>query len=123
MNLFTDDNPKTTIKGLGFKDIITTKKSIKIINHHFDELKVKQKINSYTPKNLLPKQFITNKKEIIIFYNKQKMYRILGLLNRAKVLYKIYPNSELKKSIQLLTLWMEKYKLSKFKIIKLIETK
>ena len=113
MNLFTDDNPKTTIKGLGFKDVKTTKKSIKNINNHFDELKVKQKINSYTPKNLLPKQFITNKKEIIIFYNKQKMYRILGLLNRAKVVYKIYPNSELKKSIQILNLWMEKYKLSK----------
>ena len=113
MNLFTDDNPKTTIKGLGFKDIKTTKNSIKIINNHFDELKVKQKINSYTPKNLLPKQFITNKKEIIIFYDKQKMYRILALLNRAKVIYKIYPTNELNKSIQILLVWMKKYKCRK----------
>ena len=113
MNLFTDDNPKTTIKGLGFKNIQITKKSIQLINNHFNSLKKSQKINDYTPKNLLPRHFVTNKKEIIIFYDKQKMYRILALLNRAKVIYKIYPTNELNKSIQILLIWMKKYKCRK----------
>ena len=36
MNLFTDDNPKNTLKGLGFKNYEITKKSINKIEDYFD---------------------------------------------------------------------------------------
>ena len=34
------------------------------------------------------------RQEGIEYYEKQKMYRILGLLNRAKILYEKYPNPD-----------------------------
>jgi len=109
-NLFTDDNPKTTLHGLSFKNIINTKKSIKIIDIYFNKIKNEQKINEYSPKNLLPKMFLQTKKEINSYYKKQKLYRILGLLNRAKVIYKRYPNNELYNSIKILDCQLKKYK-------------
>lgn len=112
-HLFSNDNPKSTLHGLGFRTKEIAKESIQKIEEYFDNLKKKQKINEYSAEHLLPKVLLKNKKEIKEYYLKQKMYRILGLLNRAKVIYKIYPNNELKKSIQILNFWMKKYKLSK----------
>jgi hypothetical protein len=108
--LFTDDNPKTTLHGLSFKNVINTKKSIKNIDQYFNKIKNEQKINDYSPKNLLPKMFLQTIKEINSYYKKQKLYRILGLLNRAKVIYKRYPNNELYMSIKLLSKQLIKYK-------------
>ena len=35
MNLYTDDNPETTLKGLGFKNKEIAIKSIKIVENYF----------------------------------------------------------------------------------------
>jgi len=109
-NLFTNDNPETTIKGLSFKTKKDTIMSIHKIESIFNNLKKHQKINQYSPPNLKPITYFDTKKSIEKYYLKQKMYRILGLLNRAKVIYKRYPNNELKGSISILQSWMDDYK-------------
>lgn len=88
MNLFTDDNPKTTVKNLGFKNKEKAIESINIIENHFNLLQKKQKIPGYSPNNLLPKKYIKTKKECNNYYMIQKKYRVLGLLNRAKTIIK-----------------------------------
>jgi hypothetical protein len=109
-HLFTDDNPETTVKGLKFKTLDDTKQSIQFIEFYFNQLRRNQKENESTPDNVLPKKILKTKNEIITYYEQQKMYRIIGLLNRAKSIYKKYPNDELEKSIKLLEEWMQKYK-------------
>ena len=74
--LYSDDNPKTTLKGLGFKNEDKAKETIEKVEKYFDKLMKKQKINSYTPDNVLPKKLLTTKKEIKKYYQLQKMYRI-----------------------------------------------
>jgi len=108
--LFTDNNPETTLKGLGFKNIQKTKESIIKIENYFNKLCKEQKLNSWTSYKTRPKEYITSNKQKIKYFQKQKMYRILGLLNRAKTIYLKYPNPELKKSILLFKEWMKKYK-------------
>lgn len=88
MNLFTDDNPKTTVTNLGFKNKHKALESIRIVEKHFDSLEKKQKIPGYTPKNVLPKRYLETVEESKRFYKVQKKYRILGLLNRAKTMIK-----------------------------------
>ncbi len=109
-HLFTDDNPETTVKGLKFKTLEDTKQSIQFIEFYFNQLRRNQKENESTPDNVLPKKVLKTKNEIITYYEQQKMYRIIGLLNRAKSIFKKYPNEELEKSIKLLEEWMQKYK-------------
>jgi hypothetical protein len=111
--LFTDNNPETTLKGLGFKNINKTKESIIKIEKYFNKLCKKQKLNHWTSYKTRPKEFITTNKQKIKYFQKQKMYRILGLLNRAKTIYLQYPNPELKQSILLLKKWMKNYKQKK----------
>ena len=108
--LFTDNNPETTLKGLGFKNIKKTKESIKKIEEYFITMCKNQKLDKWTSYKTRPKEYIKTKEQKIKYYEKQKMYRILGLLNRAKILYEKYPNPELKESIRLLQKWMKKYK-------------
>lgn len=111
MNLYTDDNPITTLQGLGFKDKKKAIHTIKTVEKYFDELKKKQKIPGYTPKNVLPKIKITNKKQCVDYYNKQKMYRILGMLNRAKGMIKRVQNTDnIKEAILVFEKWMNNYK-------------
>lgn len=121
LHLFTDDNPETTLKGLGFKTLDKTKNSIVLIEKTFSNLRDKQEIGGCSPNNLRPKVFLETSKHIDKFYLQQKMYRILGLLNRAKIIYKRYPSDELKKSIELLEEWMADYHISikKYNDIKL----
>ena len=109
-HLFTDDNPETTLKGLGFKTPEKTLNSIKLIEEYFDNLEKTQKLNSYTPNNVRPKQYLQTIDEIHYYYRKQKMYRILGLLNRAKVIYKKTGSDNILASIDILMDWMENYK-------------
>jgi hypothetical protein len=108
-NLFTNDNPETTIKNLSFKTTDDTIKSIRKIESIFNKLKNKQKINTYSPLNLRPRTYFENKESIEKFYLKQKMYRIIGLLNRAKIVYKNHPSIQLEKSINILQKWMDNY--------------
>ena len=60
MSLYTDDNPKTTLKGLGFKDREKAEETIKKVELYFDNMKKKQKKNSWTPDNVLPKKIFKN---------------------------------------------------------------
>lgn len=108
LNLFTDDNPETTIKGLGFKTPDITKKSIAKIEYLINQMKKKQKLGDYSPKNLRPRTLLDSKEKINKYFYTQKLYRILGLLNRAKVVYKRYPNKDLQQSIKLLLSWIKK---------------
>ena len=110
MNLFTDDNPKTTVTNLGFKNKQKALESIHIVEKHFNLLEKKQKIPGYTPKNVLPKKYLETVEESKHYYKVQKKYRILGLLNRAKTMIKkknINPESvkNIKEAIKVL----EKY--------------
>jgi len=88
MNLYTDDNPHTTIKGLGFKNAEKAISTISIVENHFDQALKRQKIPGYTPDNLLPKKYINNKKDAILYYKRQKYFRIIGMRNRAKGMIK-----------------------------------
>jgi len=107
MNLFTDDNPETTIHGLGFSSKIKAIKSIEKVEKHFNKLLKKQKINTMTPDNLRPKKLIKNKEDAIKFYEMQKMYRIIGLRNRAKVF--IQKNKDIEEAFQVLDNWLKEY--------------
>lgn len=42
MNLYTDDNPETTVKGVGFKDEKTALNTIKIAKKNFPKNKIAQ---------------------------------------------------------------------------------
>jgi hypothetical protein len=120
-HLFTDDNPETTLKGLGFKTREKTIKSIKLIEDTFSNLKKNQQINTCSPLNLRPRYILDSQRAIEKFYLQQKMYRVLGLLNRAKTIYSRYPKDTLKESIQILKNWMNEYHkvIRKYKDIKL----
>lgn len=113
-HLFTDDNPETTLKGLGFKTPEKTIESIEKIEEYFNNLEKNQPLNSYTPNNVRPKQYLQTKSEIHYYYCKQKMYRILGLLNRAKVVYKKTGSDKILASIHILMDWMDEYKKYKY---------
>jgi hypothetical protein len=114
MELYTDRNPITTLKGLGYKNEKVAKNSIKLIEIHFSQLYKKQKLNSWTPFNVKPKKFITNKTQSYKYYQTQKMYRVLGLVNRAKgMVHRIDNNKQMIKSIKIFEKWMQKYKNNK----------
>jgi len=63
MNLFSDDHPETTLKGLQFKNQETAIESIKRIDEYFNNLEKKQKIPGESPSNLRPQIFINSKQE------------------------------------------------------------
>lgn len=112
-NLFTDDNPKTTLKGLGFKTPEISKQSIKLVEEYFNSRLKKQKIPG-TPKNLLPTQRLNDREESIRYFANQKMTRILGLANRAKSVIKNTNNKikqeNLQASIDILENWIDKHR-------------
>jgi hypothetical protein len=111
MELYTDKNPNTTLKGLGYRNELIAKKSINMIETYFNKMLKKQKPNTYTPNNVKPRIFINNKKENFNYYQKQKMYRVLGLLNRAKgMIHRITNNIDMIQAIKIFELWMKKYK-------------
>jgi hypothetical protein len=105
--LFTDDNPSTTIQGLGFKTPEITRESIKIIEKVLNRMRNEQKIG-YSNRKLRPCEKLDSQQMIDRYYKKQKMYRALGLLNRAKVIFKRYPSNNLKLSIKILEKYMKK---------------
>ena len=113
MNLYTDDNPKTTLKGLGFKNKDKAIETIYKVEKYFDNLMREQGIPGYTPPNVLPKIYLMNKEESYKYYLKQKMYRILGMMNRAKgMLNKVSDEKKqnFKEAISVFEIWMNKYK-------------
>ncbi len=55
MNLYTDETPKTKLKGLGFKNEDKAIETIYKVEKYFDNLIRKQVIQGYTPPNVLPK--------------------------------------------------------------------
>jgi hypothetical protein len=111
-HLFSDDNPETTLKGLGYKDRKTAIHSIKKIEETFSRMRNEQKVNTYSPNNLRPRAFLDSKKAIERYYLKQKMYRILALLNRLKVTKK--PNTE---AMELFQKWMKEYRVQMDKLL------
>lgn len=89
MNLFTDDNPETTLHGLGFKNPEITEQSLIRIEEYFDRRCQQQlkHLPSY-PINLRPRQRLINPEQTRRYYQNQKMTRVLSLLNRAQSVIK-----------------------------------
>lgn len=110
LNLFTDDNPETTLKGLGFKNKEKAIESIETIEFIFSKLKVEQIVNTCSPEFLRPRYYLDSKEIIEKFYLQQKMYRVLGLLNRAKIVSNRYPKNDILEAIDVLERWMDEYK-------------
>ena len=113
MNLYTDDNPNTTLKGLGFKNKKVALNTIKLVENYFNKMLESQKIPGYTPDTVLPRFYISNHHEAKHYYEKQKMYRILGMMNRAKGMLLRVSETKRKnfnEAIQVFQSWMSKYK-------------
>ena len=111
MNLYTDDNPETTIKGLGFKNELKAKETIQIVEYYFNKLEKKQKIPGYSPLNLRPKVYLSNQIENKKYYLKQKMYRVLGMSNRAKgMIHRVKNPEDILKAIKIFDKWLAQYK-------------
>ncbi len=114
-NLFTDDNPETTLHGLGFKTPEITNKSIDKIESYFKERYRQQKIPGY-PINLRPKTYLETKSDAKRYYQTQMMTRVLALLNRARSIYKKIVSGkkreEYKLSISILQQWVDNHKLT-----------
>ena len=110
MNLYTDDNPETTLKGLGFKNALKALETIRIVEKYFDKLEKSQNIPGFTPKCVLPKTYINTKLESKKYYQKQKLFRILGMQNRAKGMVKrIKNNKNILLAIDIFQNWLDKY--------------
>lgn len=109
-HLFTDNHPETTLKNLGFKNRQKAVESILKIEKTFSYMRDIQKINTCSPENLRPRYFLDSKKIIEKFYLQQKMYRVLGLLNRAKILVLRYAKTDILEAIEILQKWLDEYK-------------
>jgi hypothetical protein len=113
LNLFTDDNPETTLHGLGFKNQETAVNSLERIETHFNNLRSQQSVPGDSPINLRPRQYLSTKKDVYVFYQRQKMTRVIGLLNRAKSLIKRTRRAkkihDFQQAIYILEDWMEAY--------------
>ena len=111
MQLYTNNNPKTTIKGLGFKNKKTAIETIKIVEEVFNNMMMNQKIPGYSSKNTLPRKFLHNQKENKLYYKNQKIFRILGMNNRAKgMVNKVKNNKDIKDAIKIFNKWLSDYK-------------
>lgn len=113
MNLYTDDNPETTLKGLGFKNKTIAMTTVKKVENYFDIMKSKQVIPGMTPNNVRPQEFISNERDLEQYYQKQKMYRILGMLNRARgMIHRVKNTTNIKQAIKIFEKWMDVYKMN-----------
>ena len=111
MDLYTDNNKKTTLKGLGYKNRQIALETIRKVEIYFNYMKGQQKIPGWTPNNVLPKKYLSNKNELERYYEIQKMYRILGMSNRAKgMVNRVKKNKGLKEAIAVFKIWLEQYK-------------
>ena len=113
MNLYTDDNPKTTLRGLGFKNKKKAEQTILKVENYFDMMHKNQQIPGWTPDNVLPKKYLKSESESFQYYLKQKMYRILGMSNRAKGMLNkikdIKKTQNFKDAINVFEKWMTEY--------------
>ncbi len=121
--LYTDDNLEFTIEGLSYKNRKSAINSIEKIDLILDRIAKSIGINSCSPNYLHPRYYLETEVHIEKFILIQKMYRILALNNRAKVLYKKTLNRELGDAIDVFTIWLKEYKnlILKLKSIKLIK--
>ena len=94
MNLYNDLNKNTTVKGLGFRNKEVALDSIDIVEDYFDKLYKNKKYQDILVLKLYPEKYIKTKKESKDYYDTQKMYRILGLHNRAKSMIERIKNKE-----------------------------
>ena len=112
MNLYTDDNAQTTLSGLGFKNNKKAIETIQKVEKYFDMMNKNQVIPGYTPDSVLPKEIIFNTKQSNQYYNRQKMYRILGMSNRAKgMIHRVKTPQNLIDAILVFEKWLQNYKL------------
>lgn len=114
MNLYTDDNPQTTLKGLGFKNKLKALQTIIRVESYFDKMYKSQVVPGWTPYNVLPRTYIETDQEAFKYYQKQKMYRILGMHNRAKGMINRIKDKEKKsdmfQAMIVFKKWMTQYK-------------
>ncbi len=108
-HLFSNDNPATTLRGLGFKNKDIALQSIQKIEEVFSRLRDKQKINTCSPKFLRPRYLLDSEAIIEKYYLHQKMYRVLALLNRANTVKYRYPKEGIIEAIEVFRQWMKEY--------------
>ena len=115
MELYSDKNKKTTLKGLGFKNKEISKNTIKRVEEYFKLMYEKQKIPGNTHPNTLPSKFLNSKTEAKKYYNVQSMYRILAMRNRAKSMLERVKNEDskynLNESVKIFDKWLNNYKI------------
>ena len=72
MNLYTDDNPQTTLKGLGFKNKLKALQTITRVESYFDKMFKSQVIPGWTPHMFYLEHILKqNKKHLDIIKNKK----------------------------------------------------
>lgn len=110
MNLYTDDHPVTTIKGLGYKNATVAQQTIRRVEHAFATLRRKQLVPGWTPRTVRPHVYLRTKKATSRYYNHQMTYRILGMRNRAKgMLHRVRDASDLQAAIAVFDKWLRRH--------------
>lgn len=121
--LFTDDNRDFTIYGLSYKNKESAIKSIEKIDRVLDTIASSIELNTCSPSFIRPVYHIHTRNQLDKYILIQKMYRVLALNNRAKVLYNRTGNNNIKAAIDIFSLWLKQYKnlILKLKQVQLIK--
>ena len=108
MNLYTDDNPETTIKGLGFKNKEKALHTVETVEKYFESLKKSQKIPGLTPEKVRPQKLLQSKEDANKYYQTQKWYRIMGMLNRARgMIYRVNNKKDIMEAMIVFEDWIK----------------
>ena len=108
--LYTDDNRDFTIYGLSYKDKQSALESIEKIDKVFNQISKAIEPGTCSPEFIRPRVYLFTQLEIEKFILIQKMYRILALNNRAKVLYKRTKKQSIAEAINIFNNWLKQYK-------------
>jgi hypothetical protein len=118
--LYTDDNMAFTIHGLSYKDKQSAIESIEKIDIVFNQIAKSIEPGTCSPEFIRPRVHLYTKLDIAKFILIQKMYRVLALNNRAKVLYRRTQKQSIGEAIEIFNNWLKQYKNL---ILKLVDIK
>ena len=108
--LYTDDNSDFTIYGLSYKDKKSAIESIEKIDKIFKSISDSIEPGTCSPEFIRPRVYLFTQLEIEKFILIQKMYRVLALNNRAKVLYRRTHKHSIGEAIDVFNNWLKQYK-------------
>jgi len=108
--LYTDDNSDFTIYGLSYKNKKSAIESIEKIDKIFNSILDSIEPGTCSPEFIKPRVHLFTQLEIEKFILIQKMYRVLALNNRAKVLYRRTEKQSIGEAIDIFNNWLKQYK-------------